>query len=218
MNTGQVSKLNEISAYSIDDIKNISDLPEKARQLTDLFDIAASYGLKSVKFDPTIIRGIDYYDGNIFEQFDMTPGNNRSMFGGGRYNGLVSLFIDKQVPAVGFAPGDITLLDFLSSWKLLPQFKKETKILVTTFPNNDDCLIKSVKTAEELRKHVNTILYTSSEDELSKQLKYADRSNIPYLVIIGPEELKKDTYLVKNMASGEQFSCLTVADILKLTS
>src|SRR3990167_2898289 len=102
-------------------IKKLKDLPDKASNLLKLMEMAQKVGIKNIIYDPALVRGLDYYDGNVFEQYDLTKGNNRSMFGGGRYDGLISLFIDKKVPAVGFAPGDITLMEFLKSWNLLPE-------------------------------------------------------------------------------------------------
>jgi histidyl-tRNA synthetase len=75
-------------------------------------------GITNVVFDPTITRGFDYYTGTVFEVFDNSPENNRSLFGGGRYDNLLELFGVEPVPTVGFAMGDITLRDFLETHKL----------------------------------------------------------------------------------------------------
>ena len=79
------------------------------------------------RFDPSLIRGFDYYDGMVFEVFDKHPDNNRAMFGGGRYNGLAAIFGVEDIPAVGFAPGDEATKLFLESWGLLEKFKNPTK-------------------------------------------------------------------------------------------
>lgn len=209
----QVKKLNEVLKYTVEDIRKIKSLPEGALQLPNLFKLLEKTNITNVVYDPTIVRGFDYYDGNIFEQFDMTPGNNRSMFGGGRYDGLVSLFIDKRVPATGFAPGDVTLMDFLESWKLIPSFEALTKVLVTVFPSNEECYAKSLETAGKLRECLNVEIYLNPNVDLTKQIKYADRKGIPYALIIGPDEVNKGIFTLKNMKSGEQKVCTSLEEI-----
>ena len=74
-----------------------------------------------VKIKPSLMRGFDYYDGMVFEVFDLHPDNNRALFGGGRYNGLADIFgVKEPLPAVWFAPGDEPMRLFLESWELLP--------------------------------------------------------------------------------------------------
>ena len=74
------------------------------------------------------MRGFDYYTGIVFEVFDTNPDNNRSMLGGGRYDGLVGLFGVKPVPTVGFGWGDVTLSNFLEGHGLMPELPSETDI------------------------------------------------------------------------------------------
>ncbi|MEK7595752.1 MAG: histidine--tRNA ligase [Patescibacteria group bacterium] len=201
----QVAKIIELLTYKIEDIKSLKNLPEQPKQLLKLFELIEKAGLKSIVFDPTIVRGLDYYDGNVFEQFDMTPGNNRSMFGGGRYDGLISLFINKKVPAVGFAQGDITLTQFLKDWNLIPNFTSSINVLVTVFPNNPNCYLKSLELAQKLRgENITSELFLDPKAELNKQIKYADKKKIPFVLIIGPDELAKNSITVKNMLSGAQ--------------
>jgi len=213
----QIKNVGKIAKFTIADVKRLKDLPEGANDLVNLLELAENAGLKNVVYDPLIVRGFDYYDGNVFEQFDLTPGNNRSMFGGGRYNGLISLFIKKNVPAVGFAPGDVTMLDFLESWKLLPAFESETQILVTLFPENSECYIKAMEAAQELRQWINVETYLYPNEDLTKQIKYADRKGIPYVLILGPEELKNGTITLKSLKTGEQEEFKSLIDLWKKT-
>lgn len=159
---------------------------------------------KWVQFKPNVIRGFDYYDGMVFEVFDKNPQNNRSMFGGGRYNGLASIFGMEAFPAVGCAPGDETTKIFLESWNILPKLDpNNTKVLVTVFsPMLQE---QSLKLAAKLRASgINTELYLDSNDKLEKQLKFASKKNIRFVAILGDQEIKDDTISLKDMNSGEQ--------------
>ncbi len=86
--------------------------------------------VSNVKFDITLMRGFDYYTDIVFEVTDTNPENNRSMFGGGRYDGLVGLFGVEPVPTVGFGMGDVTLQNFLESHQLLPELRSQTDVYV----------------------------------------------------------------------------------------
>jgi histidyl-tRNA synthetase len=154
-----------------------------------------------IKFDPSIVRGLDYYTGMVFEQYDLTPGNTRAMFGGGRYDDLLTIFIDEKIPATGLAIGDVTFLDFLTSWKLLPDLSSETEYFVTVWPSEDPKFAEaSRKEVEKLRAEgKNAEIWLDSNTKLDKQLKYADRKGIKNAVIIGPEELEKGTTTVKKL-------------------
>src|SRR5690606_30571819 len=102
---------------NIPEIQNCGGYIELKEIMTQLSDLGYS---EYIKFNPSVIRGFDYYDGMIFEVFDNNPENSRAMFGGGRYNGLASLFGGNSFPAVGFAPGDETTRIFLENWNLIP--------------------------------------------------------------------------------------------------
>jgi histidyl-tRNA synthetase len=90
---------------------------EMAQIIKTLLDLG--YDASLISFRPSIMRGFDYYDGMVFEVFDNNPENNRSMFGGGRYNGLAGIFGGNSFPATGCAPGDETTRLFLESWGLV---------------------------------------------------------------------------------------------------
>src|SRR5690606_6684111 len=100
------------------------------QDITRLMDMLKDSGVSNAVFDPTLMRGFDYYTDIIFEVFDTHPDNNRAMFGGGRYSGMMELFGVEQLEAVGFGMGDYTLLNFLESHKLLPKLRPETDVYV----------------------------------------------------------------------------------------
>jgi histidyl-tRNA synthetase len=104
--------------------KGISDLPQPLQlntgivELQNLLEMLEDAGITNVDFDVTVMRGFDYYTDVVFEIFDKHPENNRSMLGGGRYDGLVGLFGVEPVPTIGFGFGDVTLQNFLELHKL----------------------------------------------------------------------------------------------------
>jgi histidyl-tRNA synthetase len=154
-----------------------------------------------VSFDPTLARGLNYYTGLIFE-IEIEGYSAGSVCGGGRYDNLIGMFAGRQIPAVGFAFGFDRLMEAMEELKLFPTNLATTKVLVTVF--NEELKNKSLEVAQMLReKNINAEIYLD-EAKMEKQLKYADRKQIPYVVIIGPDEAKNDTVTVKNLNTREQ--------------
>ena len=168
-----------------------------------------------VAFNPSIIRGFDYYDGMVFEIFDNHPDNNRSMFGGGRYNGLADIFGKQNIPAVGFAPGDETTRLFLQNWNLVPEYLKEKQIIY--LPLLDDNLINHVgKLAHKLRSAAVAIEQGLEPQTLKQALSYANRKKFHYVIILGPDEAGQNIVNLKNMQTGEQKTFTEVSLIERL--
>jgi histidyl-tRNA synthetase len=156
-----------------------------------------------VEFKPNVIRGFDYYDGMIFEVFDTHLDNNRSMFGGGRYNGLASLFGGSSFPAVGSAPGDETTRIFLESWNLLVNAKQKAETYY--LPLLDESSTEAVaKLAAKLRSEGNRVEAGFEVQKLGKALEYASKSGVTYTVIFGDQEQAIGKFKLKNMVSGEE--------------
>src|SRR5690606_18955439 len=122
----KIAKLLEVdSAASLPSELRQTQAAEEIEQLSSRLKRA---GVKNVVFDISLMRGLDYYTGIVFEVFDTHPDNNRSLFGGGRYDGLVGLFGAEPVPTVGMAPGATTMEQFLRSHKLLPELISTTDL------------------------------------------------------------------------------------------
>jgi len=156
-----------------------------------------------VIFNPSIIRGFDYYDGLVFEVFDNHPDNNRAMFGGGRYNGLASLFVKQNIPAVGVAPGDETTRLFLQSWNLIPAHIQANQIIY--LPLLDPALITATyQLAHDLRQVALNIEQGLEPQTLKQALSYANRKKYPYILILGPDEVAQNRISLKNMQTGHQ--------------
>lgn len=158
-----------------------------------------------VRFQPNIIRGFDYYDGMVFEVFDRNPDNNRAMFGGGRYNGLASLFGGEAFPAVGFAPGDETTKLFLESWNLLDQVrnqKNETKVYVPLLSEGFTTQVNTI--AKKLRAEGKQVVLGLEVQKFGKALDVGNKISANFVVIFGEDEAAKGVYLLKDMQSGGQ--------------
>jgi histidyl-tRNA synthetase len=162
---------------------------------------------KYIKFNPRIIRGLDYYDGLIFEIFDNSLENNRAMFGGGRYNGLADIFGRKSFPAVGFAPGDETTKLFLESWDLLKNISKKEKYYIPILDNSlvydANALAKKLREEDE-NKEEKMFEVGLVEQRLNKALQYANNKGMDKVVILGGDEKKEGVYKIKDMKTGKE--------------
>ncbi len=157
-----------------------------------------------VEFDPTNVRGLDYYTRTVLEGWDI-KGAFRSIWGGGRYDNLTMDVGGKtKIPGVGFAMGDMVLKELLITNNKYPKLQiSKAQVLVTIF--GTDFLDKSMEISQNLRaSEINTELYPDENTRLDKQLKYADKKGIPFVVIIGPEEVETKTVTLKNLKTKEQ--------------
>ena len=187
--------------------KSMGELPEEIREsgavkeVQELFTLLERAGVKNAIFDITLMRGLDYYTGTVFEFFDTHPDNNRSMYGGGRYDGLVGLFGAEPISAVGMAPG-LTMTElFLQTHKLLPDLPSTTEVYVVVL---GDTLKGAMKLASDLRDEgVNTELDITGR-KLDKQLKTAVKKHIPFIIFVGEEELSTEIYSFKDTASSDE--------------
>ena len=175
---------------------------ENTKELVSLIEQLQSGGVTNVVFDPTLMRGFDYYTDMVFEVFDLHPDNNRSVFGGGRYNDLLDIFGAPKVPAVGFGAGDVTMQDFLLTHNLMPKYKTPTNLYICT---TDTKYIKDANVlANSLREKDLNVIVDLSLKKLGDQIKIAHKQNIPYVICIGEDEVKSGLYGVKNMDTGEE--------------
>ncbi len=170
--------------------------------LISLIEALASVGIKNVMYEPTLMRGFDYYTGIVFEVFDTHPDNNRSVFGGGRYDDLLDIFDSRKIPAVGFGAGDVTARDFLETHKLLPTYRATTDLYIAvldpSYMSNARALAHALQT-EGVRVAIDV-----SGKKVGDQIKIANRQKIPYVIAIGENEIKSDMYVLKRMESGEE--------------
>jgi histidyl-tRNA synthetase len=147
------------------------------------------------------MRGFDYYTDIVFEVFDNHPENNRSMFGGGRYDGLVSLFGVEPLATVGFGMGDVTLQNFLETHDLLPAQQPETDVYVVLI---GDVYLQAQKPIQDLRRMGVNVAVDSSGRRPEKQLKSAIKHGVHYAMFIGEHELADDQFVIKNLLTAQE--------------
>jgi histidyl-tRNA synthetase len=181
-----------------DTLKDISTYLEGLNLSKDIF-----------KYEPTLARGLDYYTGLIFE-VEVEEYDVGSVAGGGRYDNLIGMFAGRDIPAVGFAFGFDRLMEAMEVLNLFPTDIYTSKVLVAFAKS--ELQEKALKIANELRnKKVNCEVYLEDVN-LEKQLKYADKKQIPYVVIVEENKLG-----LKNMEKRTQEE-LTLDQILKALS
>ena len=196
-------KLAKIDALYTMDVREATALcPDSvgSGELLSLFELLEKTGLdKYCMFDFGIVRGLDYYTGTVFEVFDMAPENNRAMFGGGRYDNLVGLFVkNAKISGVGYGMGDVTLENFLVTHNLVPDlYKAETKALVVRF--DDVPMEHYVAITETLRNAGITSTVYVGIKKFGKQLDYAIKEHYSHVVILGASELEAGIVKVKDL-------------------
>lgn len=182
-----------------------TEVDAELKALEALLEAFRGRGMTNVIFDPTIVRGFLYYTGIVFEVFDTDPENNRSLFGGGRYDNLVSLFGGDPIPAVGFGMGDVTLLDFLTTHNLLPAGLTGAPQLFVGTPSESD-IPGAQAFAEELRAAGARVLVNVSSKSLGDQVKEAVRRTIPYFIAYGANEAETGEVTLKTLAESTEVS------------
>lgn len=173
--------------------------PEDVREVLNILN---ARDIANAVFEPSIVRGFDYYTGIVFEVFDTHPENNRAMFGGGRYDNLLELFDDESIPAVGMAMGDVTIRDFLAVRHMVPDYISRTKLYLAVA--GSDYVSAAEDLAEMLRKQGIGVAVDFGEKKVGDQIKTADKQHIPYVTVIGADEVASGTYRVKDLATGKE--------------
>lgn len=197
-------KLNKLS-YVIDSGDNFfEEFKNNAsiKNLKGILETLKDKGISNLKFHPTLTRGFDYYTGMIFEIFDTNEENPRSLFGGGRYDNLIGDLSGENVPAVGFGMGDVTIQNFLETHELLPNLHSSTDVWLSVAPETDIGEVEKV--AESLREKGLNIGVDISGKKLVDQLKTIEKRNIPFLIIVGKDELEKNKFKLRNTETREE--------------
>lgn len=162
------------------------------------------YGVRNMVVDTSITRGFDYYTGMVFEVYDTSAENSRSLFGGGRYDNLLSLFDRPSIPAVGFGMGDVTARDFLETHGLIPSYAPATELMVCVL--DASAYGHAVKLTQDLRKEDIAVALNFSGRRPGDQARAADRLGIPFIVMVGEKERDSGRYTVKNMETGAEIT------------
>jgi histidyl-tRNA synthetase len=167
-----------------------------------IIDTLRKRGISNIEFDPFMVRGFDYYDCMVFEVFDTSPHNNRSIFGGGRYNNLTQIFSNDSVSAVGFGMGDVTLQDVLETYDLLPTSHMNVDVYLS--PLHENFVESTLTLADDLRKEGVRVLVDYSFRKIQDQIKKAISKKSKFFGAIGDDEINSQKLILKNLATKKE--------------
>ncbi len=178
---------------------------QQSDSLQQFFRAVEWFGVADyVRYSPTIIRGLQYYTGTVFEAWD-TAGDFRALFGGGRYDNLVGAVGGRPVGAVGFAVGDLVISLLLQSLGKFPPYAgTPAEVFVTLF--DEQHLEAALRLANELRAAGIKVASQYSPAKLGKQFKYASQIGARFAVVLGPDEIQRGQVAVKDLHTEEQTS------------
>lgn len=214
-----------VSLKTIQDIKTFADtfssrtvtttelsITNHLKPLYDIFEKLESQGLNEyVKFDPAIVRGLDYYTGLVFEIFDKNPENRRAIAGGGAYANLLQIFNEPALEGMGMGLGEVPLTDFLTTHKLLPDFTKaDVDYLVAYLVS--DAEASAFELAAKLREKNKKVELFFGEAKPKKIFTYSEKKNFKYICFIGDEELKNGEVKIKDLVNKTE-STIKLKDI-----
>lgn len=196
----QTRNVNELSQFA-----NTSEkFTEGIKEIQELFEILSYMNIQNkFVFDPSIIRGLDYYTGTVFETFFACLDEKSSIGGGGRYDNLASYYTDKKLSGVGFSVGLSRLFDLLDKNNLLEVKSKTTSVL------NIIPLGNTLKQCFEISKAFraygisNEVLYFNKP--FKAKLNYANKIGVPFMLVVGEDEVASQTYNLKEMNTGAIF-------------
>lgn len=182
--------------------KSLEDKSAAVSELNTLFDLIDSYGMSDwVEFDASIVRGLAYYTGSVFEAHDR-EGKFRAICGGGRYDNLLSTLGGKDLPATGFGFGDMVIMELLSEKGLVPELISGVDDIV--LPLNQDLRGVAVKVASSLRSSDRTVDLVLDDKKIKWAFKHAERTGARRLVLIAPDEWSRKMVKVKDLETGEE--------------
>lgn len=200
-----VEKIDQFLASDIHSISNVEGVPQETiQELQNLLNHLELLGLDGVvKFDPSVVRGFDYYTGFVYEIFDSSPQNKRSLYGGGRYDNLTGLFSNESVSGTGFGLGDVTLRNFLDVHGLLPELGRDSVICI---PLLADSLLGDVfDLASKIRRAgFQCETFLNPKQKFGKQLSLAEKKGFAHVLIFGEDEKSKGIVSLKNLKTRTQ--------------
>ena len=175
---------------------------ESVRELSSLFSLVESYGIGDwVEFDASVVRGLAYYTGPVFEAHDRA-GELRAICGGGRYDRLIGTLGGKDLPATGFGFGDMVVMELLSSKGLVPDIPSSVSDVV--FSMGPELRGASMRVASSLRSKGHSVDLVLEDKRMKWVFKHAERVGAGRLVMVMPEEWSKGKVRIKELDSGEE--------------
>ncbi|MDQ1197687.1 histidine--tRNA ligase [Agrobacterium sp. SORGH_AS 787] len=208
-------------AASADDLAKLVAGTSKGEEGVDELNVigalvaGAGYEADRIKIDPSVVRGLEYYTGPVYEAeltFDVTNEKGEkvvfgSVGGGGRYDGLVSRFMGQPVPATGFSIGVSRLMTALKNLGKLGQAKPLAPVLITVMDGDVESMGRYQRFTQALRAEgIRAEMYQGNWKKFGNQLKYADRMGAPIAIIQGGDERAEGVVQIKDLIEGKRLS------------
>ena len=203
MTSSQVRHLNEyLTKTNLKKLKEELQHTEGIDELQHLLQLMDTAGYSDyLQFDISIVRGLSYYTGAVFE-INSPEKQHRAICGGGRYDSLLSTYGGKSVPAVGFGFGDVVVLDVLRELERFPELTRTLDYTIIPFDNEQVGI--ALKIANELRSKGAIVDCNFSMKKMKKSLHEANESGAKFAILLFPEELKQEKVVIRDMQLREQ--------------
>ena len=180
-----------------------------------LFTQLEALGLKDyIKFDPSIVRGLDYYTDVVFEIFDKHPENRRAIAGGGAYANLLAIFGEQPLGGIGFGMGEVPLTEFLKTHALLPDTSKQNIDLLIAYSDNES-ESTAMELAQTLRNHKMKVELYFGEAKPKKIFSYTDKKQPNFALIFTQEEIASGEIVLRQLKTKESHK-VKLADVDKM--
>lgn len=181
---------------------NVDAAVPHSERMRSYLQTLADMGLgEYVRYDATIVRGLAYYTGVVFEIFDR-QGELRAVCGGGRYDNLLKTVSNADLPALGFGMGDVVLGELLADRGLLPEYAPAVDYYIIAVTDAERGVQKQV--AARLRESGHSVAYNFKTGSVGKQFKDADARGAKNVIVLGPDEVAAGEAVVRDMSSGAE--------------
>ena len=212
MTSSQVQHLNEyLTKTNLQELKEELQHTEGIDELQHLLQLMDTAGYSDyLQFDISIVRGLSYYTGAVFE-INSPEKHHRAICGGGRYDSLLSTYGGKSVPAVGFGFGDVVVLDVLRELERFPELTRKLDYTIIPFDNEQVGI--ALKIANELRSKGAIVDCNFSMKKMKKSLHEANESGAKFAILLFPEELKQEKVVIRDMQLREQ-NPINITDLI----
>ncbi|MED5515770.1 MAG: histidine--tRNA ligase [SAR324 cluster bacterium] len=212
MTSSQVQHLNEyLTKTNLQELKEELQHTEGIDELQHLLQLMDTAGYSDyLQFDISIVRGLSYYTGAVFE-INSPEKQHRAICGGGRYDSLLSTYGGKSMPAVGFGFGDVVVLDVLRELERFPELTRTLDYTIIPFDNEQVGI--ALKIANELRSKGAIVDCNFSMKKMKKSLHEANESGAKFAILLFPEELKQEKVVIRDMQLREQ-NPINITDLI----
>ena len=191
-----------VSVKSLSDLSDKQFLSEAYQELNSLFKKCEDYGFSDwLIFDASIVRGVAYYTGTVFEAFDRGA-TLRAICGGGRYDNLLSNLGGQDIPACGFGFGDVVIGELLSDKDIVPELECDIDDVVFSF--NSDLTSVAIDITNKLRKNNRSVDLVLDDKKIKWAIKHADKIGAKRLVLLAPNEWSRGKIKVRDLKTGDQ--------------